>query len=258
MGFMKGKKGVSLALITGILISLSWQNIEAVQKNMLISEQNIIKTIPVSQNITKEQAKEKTIKLFEKYFDEKIDTKNLFENTKLFKAEDESNFEGKDHWVISWSTFDLSRLGNTEGMTDDEIKQLNEDWHNATSYNAIIEEKTGEIIEIGKTDRERAGNLTIEELREKEIETEDAKNIALDYIKKNKIVGNIEDLEFLGEIRITPEFCAIAYRYDKDRVVEIYVDSLSKKISGFRYEDEQEAKDSIEINKNYKTDGGVG
>ncbi len=111
----------------------------------------------------------------------------MFEYTKLFKIGDQNNFQGKDHWVISWSTFDISRLGNAEGMTDYEIKQLNGDWHNATSYNAIIEEKTGEIIEIGKIDGGRNGNLTIEELRGKEIETEDAKNIALDYIKKKRL-----------------------------------------------------------------------
>lgn len=258
MGFMKGKKAIPLMLITAILITVGSQSIEAIQGNRFTAKENINRTISTSQNITKEQAKEKTIELFEKYFDEKIDTKNLFENTKLFKVEDECNFEGKDHWLISWSTFDLSRLGNTEGMTDDEIKQLNEDLHNATSYDALIEEKTGEIIEIGKIDGKRDGNLTIEELKEKEIETEDAKNIALNYIKKNKLVDNIEGLEFLGEIRITPELCCIAYRYDKNKVIEVHVESLSRKVSGFRYEDEQEARDSIEINKNYKTDGGIG
>lgn len=258
MGFMKGKKAIPLMLITAILITVGSQSIEAIQGNRFTAKENINRTISTSQNITKEQAKEKTIELFEKYFDEKIDTKNLFENTKLFKVEDECNFEGKDHWLISWSTFDLSRLGNTEGMTDDEIKQLNEDLHNAISYDALIEEKTGEIIEIGKIDGKRDGNLTMEELKEKEIETEDAKSIALNYIKKNKLVDNIEGLEFLGEIRIDPELCFIAYKYDKNKVIEVQVESLSRKVSGFRYADEQETRDSIEINKNYKTDGGIG
>ena len=143
-------------------------------------------------------------------------------------------------------------------MTDEEIDQLNDERIHATSYNALLEERTGQIIEIGKTDGQRDGNLTTEELREKEIETEKAKNIALDYIKKNKLVSNIEDLEFLGEIRVTPEFCTIAYKYGQDKAVNVYVDSTSKKVSGFRYEDEQKVKDGIEINKNYKIDGGIG
>lgn len=258
MAFNKGKKLVPLILIIGILISVGFQNIEAVQGSKLISQEDINKTISVSKNITKEQAKETTIKLFEKYFDEKIDTKNLFEATRLFKVEDEYNFGEKDYWQISWGTFDYNLLGNMEGMTDDEIKQLNYDRHHATSYAALLEEKTGKIIEIGKIDGGRDGNFTIEELREKEIKTEDARNIALDYIRENKIVNDVGNLQYLGEIRATPEFCAIAYKYGEDKAVEVYVDSLSKKVSGFRYEDEQRAKDGIEINKDYKTDGGIG
>lgn len=258
MGFTKNKKGVLVILITGILISLGYQNIEAVQDNRFIAEQNITKTIPTSQGLTKRQAKEKTVNLFEKYLNEEIDTKNLFETTELLKVQDEYNFEGKDHWVISWSTFDYSRLGNMAGMTDKQIKQLNEEFHNATSYNALIEEQTGKVIEIGKIDGNRDGGLTIEELKKKEIETEEAKNITLDYIKKNKLVNNVENLEFLGEIRINPEVCSIAYKYGEDKVVIVMVESLSKKVLGFSYRDEKEAKDAIEINKNYKTDGVIG
>lgn len=259
MSFTKARKAVPLMLIAGILISVGSQNTEVVatQVNRFIERQDS-KTMFASQDLTKEQAKEETIKLFEKYFDEKIDTENLFENTRLFKRADEYNFEEKDYWQISWSTFDYNRLGNMQGMTNKEIDQLNEDRIHATSYDALLEEKTGQIIEIGKIDGQRDGNFTIKQLREKEIKTEEAKNIALNYIKKNKLVNNIEDLEFLGEIRLTPEFCAIAYKYGGDKVVNVYVDSLSKKVSGFRYENEPKVKEGIENNKNYKTDGVVG
>ena len=258
MGFVKGKKVVPLMVITGLLIAGGSQSIDAIQGHRFMVKESTNKTMSISQKLTEEQAKEKTIKLFEKYFDEKIDTENLFEDTRLFKKLDKHNFEGKDYWQISWSTFDYNKPRDTKGMTDEEINQLNKDSIHATSYAALLEESTGEIIEIGKIDGHRDGGFTIDELRKKEIGTEEAKNIALDYIEKNRPVKNIKDLEFLGEIRITPELCAIAYKYDDDKVIQIHVDSLSKKVSGFRYEDEEKVKKGIEINKNYKTDGGIG
>lgn len=258
MRFMKYKKTVPLMLISGLLIAGGSQSIDAIQGHRFIAKESTNKTISISQKLTKEQAKEKTIKLFENYFDEKIDTENLFETTKLLKETDKYNFEGKDYWLISWSTFDYDQPINTQVRTDEEIDKLNNDQFHATSYNALLEEKTGQIIEIGKVEGHRDGNLTIKQLREKEIETEEAKNIALDYIKENKLVDNIKDLEFLGEIRLTPEYCSIAYKYGKDKAVQVYVDSLSKKVSGFRYEDKEKVKKSIEINKNYKTDGAIG
>src|SRR5699024_906951 len=140
-GVMKFKKTVPLMVISGLLIAGSSQSIDAIQGHRFMAKENTNKTMSISRDLTKQQAKEETIKLFEKYFDEKIDTENLFENTRLFKRADEYNFEEKDYWQISWSTFDYDRLGNMQGMTDEEIDQLNDERIHATSYNALLEER---------------------------------------------------------------------------------------------------------------------
>ncbi|AFS79780.1 putative membrane lipoprotein [Gottschalkia acidurici 9a] len=259
MKLNKIKKGIPIGVITGVLILSGCQSTEAVRKNVLMTEQTSFQNTLNSQSITKERAKEIAIKLFENYFDEEVDVKNLFEKVELLKIGDEYNFKNKNHWSISWSTFDRSRLKNVKNMTKDEVKKLNEDWHNNKTYHVKMEEKNGEIIEIGIIDEKaRNQNMAIEELKAKEIETEDAKNIALDYIKKNKLVDNIEGLEFLGDIRISPDLCTIAYKYGENKVIEVFVESLSRKVTGFGYVDEQQAKDAIEINKDYKTKGILG
>lgn len=143
-------------------------------------------------------------------------------------------------------------------MTENEIEQLNKDHQNTTAYYAKLEEKKGEIIEIAIINGDRDGNLTSEELKEKEMRREDAKNISLDFIKENKLVDNIEALEYLGEIRVDSELCYIAYKYDEDKVITLFVELLSKRVIGFKYGNEQEAIDAIEINKNYKTEDAVG
>ncbi|MEJ8552780.1 hypothetical protein [Tepidibacter sp. Z1-5] len=244
MKFMKMKKGLPIALIAGMLLTGGVQSFAAMN--------NVSQTqaVQVNAQVNKEQAKEMAIKAFEKYLNTNIDEKKLFEETKLLKVGDKYNFEGKDHWNITWTTYDNNK--DIESMTDAELDKYNEDIHKGIGYCIGIDEKSGQIMGISIID----GNRTC--TKEQEIKTEDAKKIVLDYIKKNKLVDNVEKLEFLGDVRMDPSLCTIAYKYGENKVVTVSVESVSKKVAGFSYTDEESTKKAIENTKDYKEKGLVG
>ncbi|MEJ8553803.1 hypothetical protein [Tepidibacter sp. Z1-5] len=249
MKLMKMKKGLPIALLAGIIMLVGCESNESVKKNQLNTEQSTIQNVQV-QNLKKQQAKEIAIKSFEKYFNINIDEKNLFEEIELLKEGDKYNFKGKDQWSVTWTTFDNNK--DIEDMTDAELDKYNEDIRNGIGYSASIDEKNGEIIGIAIIDRNRTCT------KEQEIKTEDAKDIVLDYIKKNKLVENEEKLEFLGDIRMDPSLCTIAYKYGENKAISVSVESVSKKVSGFNYDDEEGVKKAIENTKDYKEKGTIG
>ncbi|MEJ8553543.1 hypothetical protein, partial [Tepidibacter sp. Z1-5] len=133
-----------------------------------------------------------------------------------------------------------------------ELDKYNEDIHKGIGYCIGIDEKSGQIMGISIIDANRTCT------KEQEIKTEDAKKIVLDYIKKNKLVDNAEKLEFLGDVRMDPSLCTIAYKYGENKVVTVSVESASKKVSGFSYTDEESTKKAIENTKDYKEKGLLG
>lgn len=248
MNFVEMKKRLPIALIAGMLITgggqcLAAQASNGIQTNHVYQTQNV----QDYKQLKEEKAKEIAIKAFEKYFNKKIDAKNLIEKAKLAKADDEINVTNKDCWQVNWSTFDYSKF--LTAKTTEDFKKLNEEEKKSITYYANIEAKTGEILEIGIIDRSRPC------IKAKEIKTEDAAKITLEYIKNNKLADNTEELKLLGDIRIDADLCSIAYKYGENKVVEVFVESVSKNVVGFKYTDEKSANRGIQQTEDYKRTG---
>lgn len=160
------------------------------KKNELITEQNTIQNVQVAQNVTKEQVKEIAIKAFEKYFNQKVDVKNLFEEAELQKFEATDNYPEASEWYISWSTFDISKLkdigeklekaanSSDKDKIGEEFNKLNDEYSRSLTYYATIDGKSGNILDIGiKND-----NISAEELKEKTIALNELEKFAAQKI----------------------------------------------------------------------------
>lgn len=240
---------MSIVLFLAIGILLINHNATIAKNNPIASESKI-------EYINEEKAKEIAISYFQKYFDIKIKADDYFQYNRHINIDNKHNKTGKEYWEIVFSTFDRSKLRDIK--TQEEADKINEERKKSVTYYAKIEIHDEQILEIGIIDNNNAKGLTIEELREIEISTEDAKKITLEFIKTKELIKEIEELEFLGEIRIAPDSCYIAYKYKKDRAIIIRVDSLSQEISCFRFTTKEQAEKAIEVNKNNDEDGGIG
>ncbi|WP_304944559.1 hypothetical protein [Vallitalea guaymasensis] len=239
---------MSIVLFLAIGILLINHNATIAKNNSIASE--------AREYIDEQKAKEIAISYFQKYFDIKIIADDYFQYNRYINIDNKHNKTGKEYWEIVFSTFDRSKLRDIK--TQEEADKINEERKKSVTYYAKIDIHDEEILEIGIIDNDNNKGLTIEELRDIEISTEDAKKITLEFIKAKELIKEIEELEFLGEIRIAPDSCYIAYKYKKDRAIIIRVDSLSQEISCFRFTTKEQAEKAIEVNKNNDEDGGIG
>jgi len=226
-----------------------------INHNATIAKNNSIAS-EAREYIDEQKAKEIAISYFQKYFDIKIIADDYFQYNRYINIDNKHNKTGKEYWEIVFSTFDRSKLRDIK--TQEEADKINEERKKSVTYYAKIDIHDEEILEIGIIDNDNNKGLTIEELRDIEISTEDAKKITLEFIKAKELIKEIEELEFLGEIRIAPDSCYIAYEYKKDRAIIIRVNSLSQEVSCFRFTTKEQAEKAIEVNKNNDKDGGIG
>ena len=240
------KKGISIILMASVLLTGSVQSFATTNDKVEKVQQKAIKV----EKIKEAEAKDLVLKGFEKYLGTKIESKNLIEKVEFLTAKDVLNQHKTDCWHVSWSTFDTNKLKS--GKTKEEIKKLNKEWHESVTYYAVIDAKSYKILEIAIID----GTRTC--LKEQEIATEEAKKIALEYIKNIKVFKDVENLEFLGDIRIGPDLCTIAYKFGDDKVIQVFVESKSKKAVGFQYTDEEATNGGLESTVGYKTEGILG
>ncbi|MCM1988706.1 hypothetical protein [Oceanirhabdus seepicola] len=223
---MKSKKLVALALLAVISVGAGKAYAEisknTISKNKLMTEKV---SIQVSDNKDKEdKLKEIVLKALEKYFNEKIDVNGSEEIVQLIKADVEWNSHGKDYYTIGWENGEKG-------------------W-----YCNIAED--GEIFELGMdtgTDWKKVDLIDLEE----------AKKIAFDFVKEKKLIDNINELEFLGEATIGPDTCGVVYKYGEDKGILISVDSGTKKVRGFTYKSESDARKCVE-NTDYRDSGTLG
>ncbi|WP_273320210.1 hypothetical protein [Vallitalea guaymasensis] len=239
---------MSIVLFLAIGILLINHNATIAKNNSIASE--------AREYIDEQKAKEIAISYFQKYFDIKIIADDYFQYNRYINIDNKHNKTGKEYWEIVFSTFDRSKLRDIK--TQEEADKINEERKKSVTYYAKIDIHDEEILEIGIIDNDNNKGLTIEELRDIEISTEDAKKITLEFIKAKELIKEIEELEFLGEIRIAPDSCYIAYEYKKDRAIIIRVNSLSQEVSCFRFTTKEQAEKAIEVNKNNDKDGGIG
>jgi hypothetical protein len=194
---MKIKKGLSLILISGILMITGCQSKSTMNKSEISTNKNTNQNVEANQSINKEQAKEIAIKAFEKYFNKKINVKNLFEEVELEKNEAKDNQPKISNWHVCWSTFNITKLKDLDEQmkiwekanNDDEkkigkkIDKLNNEYKKALTYWAIIDEKSGKILNIGMRDGRRNSKLSNEELEKTETKLKE-KTIALNELEK--------------------------------------------------------------------------
>lgn len=241
------RKIIPLVLITGVLTLSGCESKESIQKNTLITEEDTIKN-ETSESITEEQAKKIAKKSFKKYFNEEVDIENLFEHIELVKERDMNNDIVRESWEVEWSTFDRNRLKNIGKMTEYEIKQLDKDREGYKSYYVAIEKKNGNIINISTPEAAINQGRSLDEMKDIKIEINDLKRIASEYIKKNKLLDNLENLEFVGDVSTEPYGSLLSYRTGEDKGISVSVEYISKKVVAFVYHDEQWLKDVMGIN----------
>lgn len=155
---------------------------------------------------------------FQKYFNVELDN-----NMKTEKIE---NVDGRDYTQISWEK------GNT-------------------AYYALVE-NDGTIFDMGIVDITPGSykNVTL-------IDLEDAKKIATNFIKENKLTEDVSKLEYLGEATIGPRISGIIYKLPNGKAITISVDSTTKKATAITYQTVENAKKSIEYSQ-YRQNGQLG
>lgn len=237
---------IKLKKLNIIIVLFLATSIFLINHNATIAKNNIIISEPERVSIDEERAMEIAIDYFEKYFDIEIKANDYFQYNKVIKKDYKYNFTGKEYWSIRLSTFDESKL-HLHGKTQEEIDKVYEERNKAIYYCACIDVNYGDVLALGIYDYNEGQGLSIEELRKKEIKTEDAKKIAREFIIENKLIDDIKELEFIGEVRIEPSSC-----------YEIRVVSLSREIAFFSYTTKDYAEKAIKINKNNDKDGGIG
>lgn len=225
---MRSKRIMALVLIGtvsfGGVKAFAQMSENTVTKNTVMTEKVVIQASKKENN--EDILKEVVLNAFEKYFNEKIDVKNLKENIQVIKADVEWNLRRKDYSEISWR-------------------------NSSKSYYALVE-NDGQIIDMGIIFNTQKGSQKVTL-----IELEEAKKIAVDFIKQKKLVEDVETLGFLGEATISPETCGIVYKYGKGKGILVSVDSSTKKVKQFSYMTESVAQKCVE-NTGYRENGILG
>ncbi|CAH2212383.1 YcdB/YcdC domain-containing protein [Tepidibacter aestuarii] len=165
-------------------------------------------------NIKKEKAIEIALDGIEKYFNVKVDKDKLVEDISLYKEIEISDGTIRPaSWNIYWR--DL---------------KLREEKNKQVGYSAYIDANTGELREVG------AYNTDLNQKTSK-ISDEEMKQIALDFIEKNKFVSDIKDLK---EPKIDrwknydQESGAVGFKH-KDEMLWVYIDFTNKKVNHIGY-----------------------
>lgn len=248
---IKINKIIPLVFIIGVLTLSGCENKEVIQKDVLMTEEGTIKN-ESSEYMSEEQAKEIAKNSFKKYFNVEVDTENLFEHIELLKKGDENNNIAGENWEIAWSTFDRDRLKDTSKLTEDEKNKLYTDYEISKSYYIEIEGKSGNIKNI-HIDEPKEEDTSLEEAEDIKFNDDYIKNIALDYIKKNKLVENVEDLKFFSDVSTDPNGSIPTFIYGENLAIIIWIEYTSKKarVVGFTYQDEQFVKELREDSKDF-------
>lgn len=223
---MKSKKILALALLGALSFggfnAYAQISENTIAKNELMTEKVAVQ---VSDKKDKEdELKEIVLNAFEEYYNEKIDLNNVEEDVHLVEEDVEWNRRGKDYFTIGWNKGEKGWYCNIA--------------------------KDGEIFEIGMhtgTDWKTVDLIDLEE----------AKKIALDFVKEKNIVDDVEGLEFLGEATIGPDTCGVVYKYGEDKGLLVSVDSGTKKVRGITYMTASRAKKCVE-NTDYRESGTLG
>lgn len=170
--------------------------------NMLLDSYNIEKNAN-NLKIDKKKAEQIILSSIEKYFDKKVDTKNLLQDIMYIKSE--------NAWFISWR--DIKALENGQYRY----------------YTGNVDAITGKHIYIGY----REGTSFREELS---MSLEEAKKIVVDYAEKNNLIDNNKDIKLVKEESHDLSRILLIYKYDKNKSIDFYVDIASKKVQGLALE----------------------
>ncbi|SKC65570.1 hypothetical protein [Maledivibacter halophilus] len=204
MNLTKIKKGVTLLLVGGMLVTIGCQSEAAMKKDELALNKNAIQNTQVVEKLSKEKLKEMVLKEFKEHFDVEVDTESLFEYIEI---------SDKGYWQVSWSTFNEKKLdeankklfdmkGNYKEITKEEkeklleeIKELRTGYNKAITYYARGN-GNGNIMKIGIKNRAKDEDIYGKEVKEIEVKKEE-KEIALKALED--FAGQKVDVSDLNE-----------------------------------------------------------
>ncbi|WFD09856.1 hypothetical protein [Tepidibacter hydrothermalis] len=153
-------------------------------------------------NINRETAKKIALESIEKYFDKKLDPQDLIDDIQLMEKD-------RTWWRVCFK----------------DKKGLEQNGKSELPY-VYIEAKTGELIGAGDGPIDR-----YEEKDREEINIEKAKQLALNYIDRKKLVNDIKKLKFSKKNKLTyPNHCEMDFKYDKSKTVRVTLDTKAKRI----------------------------
>ncbi|WP_099191559.1 PepSY domain-containing protein [Tepidibacter mesophilus] len=151
--------------------------------------------------VNRDEAKKIALESIEKYFDKKLDSKDLIDNIQLMEQD--------ETW---WRVLFKDKKG------------LEEYGESHLPY-VYIDPKTGEVTGAGDDES------VYEDDSNEKITLEEAKQISVNYIEEKKLIKNIKSLEFLRRNKLSyNNDCELEFKYDKNKTLRITIDAKGKKV----------------------------
>ncbi|PAB61095.1 hypothetical protein [Anaeromicrobium sediminis] len=208
---------LTLGVLVGAKVYAATINSQ-MSKDVLMTETNkqivqqVLSKEEINDGISREKAVEIMKEALEKYFNEKVDGKNLSNDIRPVYEENGKVAE----WIVYWRD-----------------EPLSENWElkdTSTLYGGSVDVKTEKITHIGALNGDRnrkAQKVTIKEIKE----------LSVNFIKQNKLIGNMEDIKLIGEYKwgSNNKLTQLVFSYGKGMTDYIYItiDLVNKKVCDF-------------------------